>query len=199
MTSTLKRVASDIAELDSKTAQKTARKEVADAGEFVSVLNEEQQEHLDEEIGGIVDAVRENYETCDMFKDCRYTCHAEGLFKEYKECIKSDVKYAIEVAVEEKTAQCRDNVNRGMVCDAVSNAFIDLVDLDLFKNVNKTFLTAEVLRVIGDDLTIGLVEEMVTALSDFEEDDSEGEEDEDEDEDDEDEDEEDDEDDDDKE
>jgi uncharacterized protein YaaR (DUF327 family) len=195
MTSTLKRVASDSAKLDSKTAHKTARKEVADAVEFVSVLNEEQQDHLDEEIGGIVDAVRENYETCDMFMDCRYTCHAEGLFKEYKECMKSDVKYAIEVAVEvENMAPCRDNVNRGMVCDAVSNAFIDLVDLDLFKNVNKTFLTAEILRVIGDDLTIAFVEEMATALSDFKEDDSEGDEDDEEEEDDEDEEEEDDED-----
>jgi hypothetical protein len=177
MTSTLKRVASDSVELDNKVVHKTARKEeVADADE-VSVLNEEQQEHLDEEIGGIVDAVRENYEACDMFEDCKKTADAKALFKAYKKCMKSDVKYAIEVAVWVDLIVFVNHVNRGMVCDAVSNAFIDLVDLDLFKNVNKTFLTAEILRVIGDDLTIGLVEEMAIALSDFEEPDSEDDED----------------------
>jgi hypothetical protein len=168
--STLKGVASDTAELDTAELDMVLRTMLADADK-VSVLNKEQQEHFDEEIGGIVDAVYDNYETCHMFDDCEKTADAKALFKEYKKCMKKHIKYAIEVAVKEKkdTVPCGEDVNRDMVCDAVSNAFIDLVNLDLFKNVNETFLTAEILRVIGDDLNIALVEKMTIALSDFEE------------------------------
>jgi uncharacterized protein YaaR (DUF327 family) len=172
MTSTLKRVASDSVELDNKVVHKTARKEeVADAREFVSVLNEEQQKHFDEEITHLVHGVYDNYETCDMFDECVKMSHAEALFNKNKKCMKSDVKYAIEVAVEEKKnmALCHDNVNRGMVCYAVSNAVIDFVDLDIFKNVNKSFLAAEIVREKANKVAITLVDKMSFALSDFEE------------------------------
>jgi hypothetical protein len=162
--STLKRAASDTAELDTVLLAM-----LADA-DTVSVLNKEQQEHFDEAIGGIDDAVYDNYETCHMFDDCEKTADAKALFKAYKKSMKKHIKYAIEITVKEKKdTACGEDINRDMVCDAVSNSFIDLVNLDLFENVNKTFLTAEILRVIGDDLTIELVEKMTIALSDFEE------------------------------
>jgi hypothetical protein len=167
--STLKGVASDTAELATAELDMVLLTMLADAKK-VSVLNKEQQEHFDEAIGGIVDVMYDNYETCHMFDDCEKTADAKALFKAYKKSMKRDIKYAIEVAVKEKKdTACGEDMNRDMVCDAVSNSFIDLFNLDLFENVNKTFLTAEILRVIGDDLTIELVEKMTIALSDFEE------------------------------
>jgi uncharacterized protein YaaR (DUF327 family) len=171
-TSTLKRAASDSVELDNKVVHKTARKEeVADAVEFVSVLNEEQQKHFDEEITHLVHAVYDNYETCDMFDECVKMSHAEALFNKNKKSMKNDVKYAIEVAVEEKknTTPCHEKVNRDLMCYAVSNAVIDFVELDIFKNVHNSFLAAEIVREKADILAITLVEKMTIALSDFEE------------------------------